>query len=74
MMDSYSYGTTPEDTILAALPHKYNMSLNCEDMRMLLDALIYYAEDDSGYANPELQDRAASLRTGILTTLGIEEI
>jgi hypothetical protein len=73
-MDTYTYGATPDDVIMAALPHKYEMSLNREDMRMLLDALIYYAEDDSEYANAELQDRASSLRTGILTTLGIEEV
>jgi hypothetical protein len=76
MMQSYTYGTTPEDVILSHLPHKYDMSLNREDMLAVLAALNYAPaagelETPDGY---ELCERMSSLRTGILATLDIEEI
>jgi hypothetical protein len=71
-MESYTYGTTPQDAILRNLPHKYEMSLNREDMVTLIEALALLGENaDLG---TESAVRAASLRTGILSTLGIEEI
>jgi hypothetical protein len=68
-MDTYTYGTTPEDTIRAALPHKYDMSLTREDMLTVLDALLVASEMMECH-----MDRAWSLRSSILETIGIEEI
>jgi hypothetical protein len=72
MSKSYTYGTTPEDVIREALPHKYDMSLNREDMWTVLEALALLGENaDLGIENAE---RAMSLRSAILSTLDIEEI
>ena len=59
---TYSYGMTPDDAILDALPFKYSMELNRHDMLSVLRALA-----DGG-------ENAQSLRTSILSTLDIEEI
>ena len=61
-MNTYTYGTTPSDVIEAALPHKYPMELTRNDMLSLLDALLLGDEN------------AESLRSGILSTLDIEEV
>lgn len=65
-MKSYTYGTTPEDIIREALPHKYNMELNKNDMVKLLTIL--------DYATTMEPDGSVSFRTSILSTIGIEEI
>ena len=62
-MVTHTFGTTPIDVILSHLPHKYDMSLNKADMTVLLEALAESDDDD-----------AWSLRSSILSTIGIEEI
>jgi hypothetical protein len=62
-MQTFTYGNTPEEVILEALPFKYSMELNRSDMLALLIALAHSDEDD-----------AMSLRSSILETIGIEEI
>lgn len=70
-MQTFTRNLTPRDVIADALPHKYSMELVKADMLALLAALGEYgdsAEDNADTA------AAASLRSGILETIGIEEI
>jgi hypothetical protein len=70
-VQTFTYGTTPENAIREALPHKYEMSLIREDMLTVLDALnLLSTKSPVG----DGVRRAASLRLGILDTIGIEEI
>lgn len=48
------------------------MSLSRDDMIALLDAL-QYATEDACNGDLVMPERVVSLRSGILTTLGIEE-
>lgn len=73
-MKTFTIGTTPEEVILEALPHKYKMELNKNDMMHLLQLLydaycILEPTDD-----PETDDWPLLMRTSILQTIGIEEI
>jgi len=70
-MKTYTIGRTPIEVIKAALPHKYSMELNKSDMIALLAILKFTWEYNE---SPVLSDYALSLRTSILTTIGIEEI
>jgi hypothetical protein len=63
-MQTFSYGTTPEDVIRDALPHKYAMELTRTAMITVLEALAVMMGDEN----------AMGLRTSILETLDIEEI
>ncbi len=74
-MQSFTFGMTPEATIEEALPHKYHAELNREDMLTIIAALdaLYNSESSAGYAVERIEN-AASLRSSILTTIGIEEI
>jgi hypothetical protein len=77
MSKSYTYGTTPEDVIREALPHKYEMSLNREDMLALLAGLGFaevWADGENDSVSDEQRERMGSLRSAILDTIGIEEI
>ena len=70
-MQTFTIGLTPRSVIDEALPHKYPMKLNREDMHVLLVALYvsWQTADDE-----ETADAALSLRTSILSTLEIEEV
>lgn len=70
-MSAYTYGTTPEDVIRAALPQHFDMSLNREDMLAVLRALDI-AEGQS--EEPSEVERYSSLRSGVLSVIGIEEV
>jgi hypothetical protein len=77
MSRSYTYGTTPEDVIREALPHKYDMSLNREDMLAVLAGLSFaraWSDGENDSVSDEQRGRMGSLRSGILGTIGIEEI
>lgn len=62
-MKTYTYGQTPVAVIKNALPHKYPMELNKNDMVQLLAVLRANSNDWS-----------MSMRMSILETIGIEEI
>lgn len=76
-MKSFTYGTTPEEVIREALPHRYSMELNKGDMIRLLKLLFSgssHFNELSHDEQEEIQEWSFSFRTTILSTLDIEEI
>lgn len=67
---TFTFGETPHEIIEDALPFKYDMKLNRSDMMVLLDALYRAWSDAEGYRAEEF----STMRTDILSTIGIEEI
>lgn len=53
---------------------KYPMELNPEDLETVLRSLAALGKDRNLLTEPELGDRAASLYSSILETLGVEVV
>lgn len=76
-MKTYTALTTPTKVILEALPHKYPMELNKSSMIAIMEAMKFYIENAVGIQDTmqaQIYDEVQSLRSGILETIGIEEI
>lgn len=69
-MKTYTYGRTPNEVVRQALPHKYSMELNKSDMMMFLKILNFVSMNFP----KGISSWAMGMRSGILETIGIEEI
>jgi len=69
-MKTYTYGRTPNEVIRGALPHKYPMELNRNDMMKLLKVLNWSSMALKGAP----ASWSSSMRVSILETIGIEEV
>ena len=72
IVKTYTFGRTPYPVIKDALPHKYPMELNKNDMLSLLMSLKYVA--NATHLDTHVQEWAVSMRQSILETIGIEEV
>lgn len=71
--NTYTLGTSEMvDHMIRELPDQYTMSLNPEDMRVLI--MVLGAQAGFFYISEDMQARAVDIFSSIAETLGIEGI